>query len=126
MENQGMNRREFLLVAGGAAVALPLAAALSGCGSGSSAPASAPAASNGDLTFTSVAGSHTHVLTIKAADLTSAVPLNYTTSSAGSPSHTHTVTITAAQFNDINGGKPDTIGTNPDATGHSHDFDVHK
>lgn len=37
-KQQGMNRREFLLVAGGAAIAVPLAAVLGGCGGGAGRP----------------------------------------------------------------------------------------
>jgi hypothetical protein len=40
---------------------------------------------------------------------------------AGVSDHSHTVTITATQINDINSGKPDTIGSSVDL-GHAHDF----
>src|ERR1043166_3028728 len=78
MERKGMNRREFLLVAGGAAIAVPLAAFLGGCGSSSSGSA----ASNGDFVVPSVLTTHSHTITVKAADLTAGTQATpYTTSS---------------------------------------------
>lgn len=85
---------------------------------------STPAPSTGDFVVTSVPITHTHTITVKAADLTAGVQVTYTTSVTGN--HSHTVTITPAQINDINGGKTDIVGTNADATGHSHDFDIKK
>ena len=118
-----MNRREFLLVAGSAVAVVPLAAALSGCGGGGGA--AAPAAA-GDFTITSTPDNtgHQHTITVKAADLAAGATVTYTTSLDFA--HTHTVTITAAQFNDVNEGRTDNIGTNPDNTGHTHDFPVKK
>lgn len=123
MERQGMNRREFLQAAGGAAAILPLAAFLAGCGGGSGSSAAGPAVGDIVVTSTSVLG-HTHSITIKAADLTAGVQMIYI--STNTSAHTHTVTITPAQFTDINEGKTDNISTNTDLTGHTHDFPVKK
>lgn len=124
MANQGINRREFLMMAGGAALALPLVAIHGGCGGGGgSTPASAP----GDFTVTStVVNSHSHTITVNTADLAAGVNKTYTTSTDGAIPHSHTLTITAADFNDINQIGSDTIGTNQDATLHTHDFLVKK
>ncbi len=121
MERQGMNRREFLQVAGGAVAILPLAGFLAGCGGGGS---SAPGPAAGDIVVTSssVVG-HTHSITIKAADLTAGAQVIYT--STNTNAHTHTVTITPAQFNDINEGRTDNIGSSVDL-GHNHEFPVKK
>jgi len=123
MDAKKMNRREFMLLAGSAAVALPLAAAHGGCGGGgSSSPAQA-----GDITVIStVTNSHSHSITIKAADLTAGVDKTYTTTTDGAIPHSHTLTITAAQFNDVNANKTDNISTNADATAHTHEFPVKK
>jgi len=120
MERQGMKRRDFLLMAGSAVIAVPLVAALGGCGDGSSGTA----ASAGDFTITSSTSNlHTHAITIKAADLTAGVQVVYTTTNTSG--HTHTVVITPAQFNDINAGNTDNITSSVDLT-HSHDFPVKK
>jgi len=121
MERQGMNRREFLQVAGGVVAILPLAGFLAGCGGGGS---SAPGPAAGDIVVTSssVVG-HTHSITIKAADLTAGAQVIYT--STNTNAHTHTVTITPAQFNDINEGRTDNIGSSVDL-GHNHEFPVKK
>ncbi|HXE97258.1 MAG TPA: hypothetical protein VN642_12675 [Dongiaceae bacterium] len=127
MEKRGMNRREFLLVAGGATAALPLVALLTGCGGGSSSTPAA-ALANGDFIVTSVTSSlttHTHTITVKAADLAAGVQVVYTTSSAGTTPHTHTVTITPAQITSINAGNAVTVISSTDFT-HSHDFDIKK
>src|SRR6185369_14052684 len=123
MDTKKMNRREFMLLAGSAAVALPLAAALGGCGGGgSSSPAQA-----GDITVIStVTNSHSHSISIKAADLTAGVDKTYTTTTDGAIPHSHTLTIPAAQFNDVNANKTDNISTNADATAHTHEFPVKK
>jgi hypothetical protein len=121
-KQQGMNRREFLLAAGGAAIAVPLAAVLGGCGSSGGETA----ASNGDFVVTSVLTTHTHTITVKAADLTAGAQATpYTTSSAGSTPHTHTVTITPAQITSIKAGNTVTVISSTDLT-HSHDFDIKK
>jgi len=128
MERQGMKRREFLLMAGSAALAVPLVAALGGCG-GDGGGTAAPAASAGDFPITSTTTNavtfHTHSITIKAADLTAGVDKTYTTSTDGAIAHSHTLTITRAQFNDINAGGTDNITSSIDA-GHSHEFPVKK
>lgn len=124
MDKRGMNRREFLLVAGGAVAVIPLAAALSGCGGGGGG-AAAPAA--GDFTITSTPDNtgHQHAITVRAADLAAGVQVTYTSTATGSTIHTHTVTLTPAQINDINGGKTDSISSSIDL-GHAHDFPVKK
>ncbi len=125
MDKRSMNRREFLLVAGGAVAVIPLAAALSRCGGGGGG-AAAPAA-GGDFTVTSTPDNtgHQHAITVRAADLAAGVQVTYTSTATGSTIHTHTVTLTPAQINDINGGKTDSISSSIDL-GHAHDFPVKK
>lgn len=119
-----MNRREFLLVAGGAAAALPLAAFLAGCGGGGGGTAAVLAPGDFVVPSTSV-NSHTHNITVRAADLAAGVQVVYTSTFAGSTPHTHTVTITPAQITDINGGKTDAITSSTDLN-HNHEFVIKK
>lgn len=125
MEKQGMNRREFLVMAGGAVAAIPLVAALSGCGSSGGTAAPVAPAAGADFTITSTVDNtgHTHKITVKASDLAAGLQVTYT--STNDSAHTHTVTITPAQINDINAGKTDNIRSSIDL-GHDHDFPVKK
>jgi hypothetical protein len=66
---------------------------------------------------------HTHDITVRAADLAAGVQVTYTATTVSG--HSHTVTITAAQINDINSGKSDSIGSSVDL-GHAHDFVIKK
>jgi hypothetical protein len=122
-----MDRREFLIGCGVAAVSIPLTVALNGCGGGGGT--TTPATGTG-FTITSNPGQfgHNHTVTILFNDLTTqpAAGVNYTTSAGGSPSHTHQLIITQGQLNDINGGKSDNISTVIDATAHTHEFTIVK
>lgn len=113
MERQDMNRREFLLVAGGAAATLSLTGLLAGCGS------STTDTTNEDFVVTSSPDIHTHNITVKEADMAASAQVVYQSSITAS--HGHTVTITPAQINDINGGKDVNI-TSSVHFGHSHEF----
>ena len=126
MKRDSMNRREFLFATGCAAVALPLATALSGCGGGGGTPATT-ATTAGDFTITSstTGATHEHSITIKAADLTAGLQVVYTSTQNGSGPHSHTVTVTPEQFTDINAGKSDNISSSTDF-GHHHDFPIKK
>jgi predicted small lipoprotein YifL len=123
-----MKRREFLKRAGFAVVAAPTVLSIAACGGGggtSVPPQATPSA--GDFTVTSTAvNGHTHDITVKAADLAAGTGVTYTSTVGGSIPHTHTVTLTPAIINDINAGKTDNVSSNPDSTGHTHDWPIKK
>ncbi len=122
-----MERREFLIRAGFALVAAPTFLNIAACGGGGGGtPAPAPAAA-GDFTVTSTLNNgHTHDITVRAADLAAGASITYTSTVGGAIPHSHTVTLTPANINDINTGKTDNVSSNPDATGHSHDWAIKK
>ena len=66
---------------------------------------------------------HTHQVSVPKADLIAAAAARvYTTTAAGTPAHTHTVSFTKAEFKSVAGGATVAKTTDPDTTGHSHDF----
>jgi hypothetical protein len=67
--------------------------------------------------------SHTHQVTIPAADLSQPTGVhNYTTTSGGSGPHTHQVTLDQLQLIKLSECDTITAETTPDDTGHTHTF----
>ena len=73
----------------------------------------------------SVAGAtpHTHTVVVSNAQLTAgAAVVEVTSTASAGPAHTHNLSISATQMAQLALGSPLTIGTTPDATGHTHSF----
>jgi hypothetical protein len=122
-----MDRREFLIGCGVAAVSIPLTMALNGCGGGGGGTTTTTTAAGFTVT-SSVSNAHTHNVTILFADLTAqpAAGVSYLTDGGTGTPHVHTLAISQAQLNDINAGKTDSISTQVDGTGHTHQFTLVK
>lgn len=65
---------------------------------------------------------HSHSITIPAAHLRADPVARTYTTTVGSPSHDHTVSLTAAELRSVALGKTLLVPSEPDATGHTHDF----
>ncbi len=122
MNTNEMKRREFLILTGSAALVLPLAVFLGGCGGGGSSSPVVTASGDFLVTSTTTSG-HTHDITVRGADLLAGGQVTYTSTVV--LAHSHSVTLTAAQINDINAGRTDTISSSS-ITGHNHDFAIRK
>jgi hypothetical protein len=86
-------------------------------------PTASPTPTTGlsDFSVTSsVVGAHSHDITIRAADLAAGTGVTYTSTAAFG--HVHTVTLTSQIISDLNAGGTETVISNPDNTGHSHDW----
>jgi hypothetical protein len=117
-----MNRREFLVNAGIALLALPAAYTLTGCGSSSDSTPAAPADSFS--VQSSVDAAHTHNIVFPLADIANPPSGGKTYTSDGS--HIHTITLTQQQLTDINTGATESIVSNPDNTAHNHTWIIKK
>ena len=117
-----MNRREFLVNAGIALLALPAAYTLTGCGKSED---DAPAPATGFSVVSSVDFAHTHSIVFPFTDLTSP-PSGGKTFTSEPSTHVHTITLTRQQLTDLNTGATESIVSNPDATGHNHTWTVKK
>ena len=101
-----MNRRDFFVRVGGAALAFPVLVKLAGCGKEGTeppppdAPEPAVCARGTEVV---IADNHGHQLTVSAADVQAGVAKTYDIQ--GSSPHTHTVTLTAALFQMLANGE---------------------
>jgi hypothetical protein len=75
-----------------------------------------------DITIRIVEDRHAHDITIKAADLEAGNGVTYTSSAVSE--HSHTVTLTPEIISDLNAGGTLTVSSNPDATGHTHEWAI--
>jgi hypothetical protein len=119
-----MKRAEFLKVMGAGTLVALAGSAVTACKSSSTTP------SNPDShTFTSTGPSsgpgHTHTITIQKTEVETppAGGISRETSTNG---HSHTFTMTADQLATVKAGTAVTITTQPDSTGHTHDFQISK
>ena len=117
-----MNRREFLVNAGIALLALPAAYTLTGCGKSED---DAPAPATGFSVVSSVDFAHTHSVVFPFTDLTSP-PSGGKTFTSEPSTHVHTITLTRQQLTDLNTGATESTVSNPDPTGHNHTWSVKK
>jgi hypothetical protein len=84
-------------------------------------PSPTPTTGLSDFTVTSsVVGAHSHTIVVRAADLAAGTGVTYTSSIAFG--HIHTVTLTPQIIGDLNAGGTETVTSDPDSTGHSHDW----
>jgi hypothetical protein len=121
-----MERRKFLIGLGIALIAGPSLFTLKGCGSSSNNNAAPANPATGFDVQSSVAGAHTHSVTVLLADLTAQPSAGVTYQSTTNSNHFHKITLTQQQLATINGGGTVTVTSIPDATGHSHDWTITK
>jgi hypothetical protein len=118
-----MNRREFLVNAGIALLALPAAYTLTGCGSSSNDTPAAPADSFSVVS--SLDAAHTHTISFPLADVANP-PSGGKTYTSVPTTHVHTITLTQQQLTDINNGATVPVVSNPDNTAHTHTWAIKK
>jgi len=75
-----------------------------------------------DITIRFVEDQHAHDITIKVADLEAGSGVTYTSNVACD--HSHTVTLTPEIIRELNVGGTLTVSSNPDATGHAHEWTI--
>ncbi len=77
-----------------------------------------------DLTVrSSIAGNHSHQVTIPGADMDSPADRTYTSLSDGAVPHTHTFTLTKSDFEEIKKGNAVTVTSSPfPGDNHTHTF----
>jgi len=75
---------------------------------------------SGDIIIRFEDDHHAHDITIKAADLDAGNGVTYTSSVVCE--HSHTVTLTPEIIRGLNGGRTLPVVSNPDASGHAHEW----
>jgi hypothetical protein len=117
-----MNRREFLVNAGIALLALPAISTLTGCGKSSSDNTPVPA--NSFRVESSLDVGHTHNIDFPLTDFVN--PSGSKTYTSDGATHVHTLTLTQQQLTDINNGT--TVGpiVSSNVGGHTHTWTIKK
>src|SRR5512145_1900012 len=117
-----MLRREFLIKAGMAMIAVPAALTLKGCGGDEGGGTAQPA---GFRVTSSVDFQHSHSVFVPLADLASPPSGGQSYTSNGA-SHQHVITLSQQQLTDINSGRTVTVVSNADDAAHTHAWTITK
>lgn len=119
-----MNRREFLKIAGGLFISMPVLLKITGCGKNDYGSSSTSSDSTGFQAVSSVDSGHSHSIKILFADLANPPSggMVYTSSSSG---HTHNVSLTLQMLTEVNSGTSLTVVSSVDS-GHSHTWVINK
>jgi hypothetical protein len=102
----------------------PLLLSIAACGDGSVNFTIVPPGGVDFVVTSSIVNGHSHDINIKGVDLFVGLGAVYASTTAAG--HTHTVTLSSGTISDLNARRTSTVTTNPDSTGHRHDFVITK